>query len=60
MKTHSDENEVVRYFENPIYVPVNKTIINTINIKMCDLQGNLIRVNDIFSFVILTLHFRKK
>lgn len=57
-KTGSD-NSVI-YFENPIYVRVNKSFLNSINIKIADLQGNLISFKDIFSFLIVTLHFRKR
>lgn len=46
-------------FDNPFYVGVNKDFISTINIKIADLQGNLIRFKDFFSYVIVTLHFRK-
>lgn len=56
---NSQNENIIIYFDNPLYVPVNKSIINTINIKIADLQGNLILFKDFFSFVIVTLHFRK-
>lgn len=55
-----NESVVSTSFENLLYVPVNKRMISTINIKICDLEGQLIRFQNIFSFVIVTLHFRKK
>ena len=55
----ASDNSVI-YFENPIYVRVNKSFLNSINIKIADLQGNLISFRDIFSFLIVTLHFRKR
>jgi len=54
------EKHVVTFFENPIYVPVNKTYITTINIKVYDLQGQPIPFKNNFAFVMPTLHFRKK
>lgn len=56
----SRKDNAVIYFENPIYVRVNKRLLNSINIKIADLQGNLISFRDIFSFLIVTLHFRKR
>lgn len=47
-------------FDNPVYVPVNKSVITTINIKIADLEGHLIRFKDLFSYVIITLHFKRK
>jgi len=52
--------EAVTLFENPHYVPCNKTIINSINIRILDLEGNLIQFENKFGFVILKLHIRKK
>ena len=56
----TDENHIVSYFDNPVYVPVNKSLINSINIKIVDLEGNFIQFKDEYAFVILTLHFKKK
>jgi hypothetical protein len=50
---------VVKTFENPMYLPINRTYISSINIKIVDLQGNLIRFSDDFAYVIVKLHFRK-
>lgn len=53
------DQDIITYYDNPIYLRVKKSILNNINIQILDLQGNLIKFNDIFAFVILTLHFRK-
>ena len=45
---------------NPHYLNVNKTRIETINIEICDINGNNIQFRDFFSQIHLTLHFRKK
>jgi hypothetical protein len=52
--------DTVTFFDNPAYLNVNKTIINSINIRVVDLQGDPIRFENIFSFIIIKLHFRKK
>lgn len=54
------EKDVVAYFDNPIYLPVNKTEITGINIQLHDLKGDQIKFVDKFAFVILTLHFRPR
>lgn len=54
----SSDSDVVSSFYNPIYVKVNKSELSSINIKIRDLQGELIQFKDIFTFVIVTLHFR--
>jgi hypothetical protein len=56
----SENHDTVTFYENPMYVNVKKSVINSINIKILDLSGNPIKFEDIFSFVILKLHFRKK
>ena len=57
---HSNlSGDVSTFYENPHYVPVAKTRINTINIQITDLYGNLIHFKDFFSYVIIKLHFRK-
>jgi hypothetical protein len=55
----SDAQDTVTFFNNPHYVKVKKTSISSINIRILDLTGNLIKFADLFSFVILKLHFRK-
>jgi hypothetical protein len=52
--------DTVTFFDNPAYLNVNKTLINSINIRVVDLQGDPIRFDNIFSFIIIKLHFRKK
>jgi hypothetical protein len=54
------KGQTITSFENPHYLPVKKSHLSSINIKILDLQANLIRFSDIFSLVILKLHFRKK
>jgi hypothetical protein len=56
----SENHDTVTFYENPMYVNVKKSVINSINIRILDLSGNPIKFEDIFSFVILKLHFRKK
>ena len=41
------------------YVPVNKNYINSIKIVINDLQGNQIRFDHDYVYVIVKLHFRK-
>ena len=41
------------------YVPVNKNYINSIKIVINDLQGNQIRFDNDYVYVIVKLHFRK-
>ena len=55
----SQTPDMITYFQNPDYVPCKKTIINSINISILDLEGNYIKFDSDFAFVILKLHFRK-
>ena len=55
----SETGEIVTKFDNPHYIPVKKSILNTINIRLADISGESIKFSDIFSIVILKLHFRK-
>jgi hypothetical protein len=52
--------DTITFFDNPHYVNINKSNISSINIKICDLKGNQIQFENIFAFVILKLHFRKR
>ena len=52
--------ENVTFFDNPHYLNVKKTRIHTINIEICDIYGNPIKFQDLFSNVHITLHFRPK
>lgn len=54
-----NDSDHIHIFENPHYIPINKRLISTINIRILDLEGNQIKFSDIFSFTILKLHFRK-
>lgn len=58
IRSENDENTI--FFDNPHYLNVNKTRIETINIEICDINGNNIQFRDFFSQIHLTLHFRKK
>lgn len=53
-------NDSVTLFENPHYVNCNKSIINSVNIKILDLEGNPIQFENKFGYVILKLHIRRK
>jgi hypothetical protein len=55
----SSQAEMVTVFDNPHYLPVNKSFISSINIQLFDLTGTPIKFTDLFSIIILTLHFRK-
>ena len=50
----------VTSYENPHYLPVNKSVINSINIRILDLSGEPVKFSDIFSIVIIKLHFRRR
>jgi hypothetical protein len=58
MKSSSNA-ESVTVLENPHYLPVKKTFISSINIQLFDLTGSPIKFTDLFSLVILKIHFRK-
>lgn len=58
--TANQSNETVTFYENPHYVNCRKSRINRINIQILDLEGNPIQFENIFSYVILKLHFRPK
>ena len=58
IKSQNDENST--FFDNPHYLKINKTRIDTINIQICDLSGKHIQFRDFFSNIQITLHFRKK
>ena len=52
--------DTVTTYENPHYIPVNKSVINSINISIYDLSGEPLKFSDLFSIVIIKLHFRKR
>jgi hypothetical protein len=56
----NEGSSTVTFYENPMYVNVKKTIINSINIRILDTSGHNIKFENLFSFVIVKLHFRKK
>ena len=58
IKSENDENTV--FFDNPHYLNLNRTRIETINIQICDLTGELIQFRDNFSSIHMTLHFKRK
>ncbi len=45
--------------DTPHYVNVNKSCINSINIRICDREGDPVKFRDIYSNVIVKLHFRE-
>ncbi len=55
-----DEAQLVSYFDNPHYVPVRMSRIDSINITLRDLQGEKIQFEDSFLFIIAKLHFKKR
>jgi hypothetical protein len=55
----SNDNEVVTFFDNLHYVPLCKNKFTSINIEIRDIYGELIQFDDLFTYVILKLHFRK-
>ena len=55
-----NNKESSKFFDNPQYLNVNKTRFDTINIEICDISGNHIKYKDLFSNVLITLHFRLK
>jgi hypothetical protein len=54
------KGETITSFDNPHYLPVKKSQLSSINIKILDLTGHYIKFSDIFAICILKLHFRKK
>jgi hypothetical protein len=46
--------------DTPHYVAVNKSTLTSINIRICDRTGVPIKFLDLFSNVLVKLHFRKK
>jgi hypothetical protein len=59
LSTINFKGETIISFENPHYLPVKKSQLSSINIKILDLTSKQIRFSDIFSLSILKLHFRK-
>jgi hypothetical protein len=55
----NNQNEIVTFYENPHYITCNKSIISSINIKILDLEGNPIKFENKFAFVVVKLHIRK-
>ena len=44
----SQKGENATFFDNPHYLKVSKTRITTINIEICDINGNHIEFQDLF------------
>jgi len=55
-----NKSENVTFFDNPHYLNVSKTRIDTINIEICDINGNHIEFKDLFSNIYISLHFKHK
>jgi hypothetical protein len=59
IKPEGKPNDIIyQVFDNPNYLPVNKTFINTINISLTDENGSHLDFTE--GEIILNLHFRKK
>ena len=54
----AQKGENVIFFDNPQYLNLSQSRINTINIELKDTQGNYIEFNDKFSNIFISLHFR--
>ena len=57
LKAQKGENVI--FFDNPQYLNLSQTRINTINIELKDTQGDYIQFNDKFSNIFISLHFRR-
>lgn len=55
----AQKGENVIFFDNPQYLNLSQSRINTINIELKDTQGNYIEFNDKFSNIFISLHFRR-
>jgi hypothetical protein len=49
--------DTVTYFDNPAYLTVNKSVINTINISLNDMGGNPIHFENMFTFLVLKVMY---
>jgi len=56
----SNRTDNVTFFDNPHYLNVSKTRIDTINIEICDVNGNHIEFKDLFSNIYISLHFKHR
>jgi len=56
---NTNSNHLVSYFENPHYVKCRTSILDKITITLRDINGNKIRFEESYLFVIAKLHFRK-
>ena len=56
----SNKADNVTFFDNPHYLNCSKTRIDTINIEICDVNGNHIEFKDLFSNIYISLHFKQR
>jgi len=50
----------VTFFDNPHYLNISKTRIDSINIEIRDINGNHIEFKDLFSNIYISLHFKHR
>ena len=55
----TNDSEVITFFDNLHYVPLCKNNFTSINIQIRDVYGELIQFDDLFTYVVIKLHFRK-
>jgi hypothetical protein len=60
LHTMNISNTVPPIIDSPHYVAVNKSVLTSINMRICDRTGEPIKFSDLFSNVLVKLHFRKK
>ena len=58
LHTFTFSNQVSAIVDSPHYVTVNKSNINSINIRICDRTGEPVKFRDRNSNIIVKLHFR--
>lgn len=59
LKSVSDNDEVITFFDSLHYVPLSENRLSIVQIIIRDLQGNFIKFEDNLTFVIVKLHFRR-
>jgi len=56
----SKKGDNVTFFDNPHYLNISKTRIDSINIEIRDINGNHIEFKDLFSNIYISLHFKHR
>jgi hypothetical protein len=59
LHTFNFSNQSSAIVDTPHYVNVNKSCLNSINIRIYDREGEPVKFRDIYSNVIVKLHFRE-